>query len=152
MGFFQLKADEPARSERGSTDDSAAATARRRGRSMSVASPRRGKRPFLVLWTLAVVASTAAFTLHLAIRVQSVQLGYELGRAHAHMGRLREVKRVLELEIASHETPERVDFVARTLLGMEEPSQDRIFSGGPLPTVEEAEVDDALNVARGVAP
>jgi cell division protein FtsL len=108
-----------------------------------------GKRPFLVLWTLAVIASTAAFTFHLSIRVQAVQLGYELGRAHAHVGRLREVRRVLELEIASHKTPERVDFVARTLLGMEAPSENRIFPGGPMPTVEEAEVEGELNLAKG---
>lgn len=109
-----------------------------------------GKRPFLILWTLAVVAATAAFCLHLAIRVQTVQLGYELGRAHAHLGRLREVRRVLELEVASHETPERVDFVSRTLLGMNEPSADRIFSAGPLPTVEDAEGELAEpNLARG---
>ena len=42
-----------------------------------------GSRPFLVLWTLAVIASSAAFVLHLALRVRSVELGYELGRAHA---------------------------------------------------------------------
>jgi cell division protein FtsL len=101
------------------------------------------------LWTLAVVAATAAFTLHLAIRVQAIQLGYELGRAHAHVGRLREVRRVLELESASHKTPERVDFVARTLLGMDEPSEDRIFSGGPLPTVEDAEPGSDLSLAQG---
>ena len=44
--------------------------------------------------------------------------------------RLREVKHVLELELASHKTPERVEFVARTLLGMSEPSPDRILPAG----------------------
>lgn len=104
----------------------------------------RGRTPFLVLWTLAVIAATAAFVLHLATRVQAVELGYELGRSHAHVARLREVRRVLELEVSSHNTPERVDFVARTLLGMSEPSKDRIFSGGPMPSVE---VDDAADEA-----
>jgi cell division protein FtsL len=111
------------------------------------------KRPFLALWTLAVVAATAAFALHLSIRVEGLQLGYELGRAHSELARLREVKRVLELEVASHKTPERVDFVARTLLGMREPTQDRIFSGGPMPTVEEAEAKTGFNVAQqGATP
>ncbi len=96
----------------------------------------RRRTPFLVLWTLAVVASTAAFVLHLAIRVKAVESGYELGRAHSHVARLREVRRVLELEVASHKTPERVDRVARNLLGMSEPSKDRIFSAGPMPDVE----------------
>ncbi len=106
------------------------------------------KRPFLVLWTLAVLASAAAFTVHLAIRVKAVDLGYDLGREHAHIGRLREVRRVLQLEVASHKTPERVDFVARNLLGMGEPTKDRIFSGGVMPTVEEAEEDALGGVAQ----
>jgi cell division protein FtsL len=93
----------------------------------------KSERAFLVLWTLAVAAATAAFVLHLSLRVRSVELGYELGRTHAHIARLREVKRVLELELASHKTPERVEFVARTLLGMSEPTPDRIVPAGVLP-------------------
>jgi cell division protein FtsL len=93
----------------------------------------KSERVFLILWTLAVLAATSAFILHLALRVKSVELGYELGRAHARVERLREVKHVLELELASHKTPERVDFVARTLLGMTEPTPDRIFAAGRRP-------------------
>ncbi len=95
-------------------------------------------RSFLALWTLAVVAATSAFVFSLALRVRSIELGYELGQSHARVARLREVKRVLELELASYKTPERVDFVARSLLGMSEPSPDRVLSAGPRP---EAEVD-----------
>jgi cell division protein FtsL len=94
-------------------------------------------RPFLVVWTLAVIAATSAFTVYLALRMRSIELGYELGRAHAHLSRLREVKRVLELELSSHETPERVDLVARSVLGMSEPSSDRILSAGLRPAVGE---------------
>jgi hypothetical protein len=93
----------------------------------------RQDRAFLTLWILAVVSATAAFVLHLSLRVRSVELGYELGRTHARVARLREVKHVLELELASHKTPERVEFVARTLLGMSEPSADRILPAGALP-------------------
>ena len=96
-------------------------------------------RPFLVLWTLAVAAATAAFVLYLGLRVRAVALGYDLGRAHARVARLREVKRVLEVELASHKTPERVDLVARTLLGMSEPSPDRILPAGTQPEVESSE-------------
>jgi hypothetical protein len=101
----------------------------------------KSDRTFLVLWTLAVVAATAAFVLHLALRVRSVELGYELGRTHARVERLREVKHVLELELSSHKTPERVEFVARTLLGMSEPSADRVLPAGQLPA--EVETDEA---------
>src|SRR4051812_42673103 len=94
---------------------------------------RKSERVFLTLWTLAVLAASAAFVLHLGLRVKSVELGYELGREHGRVARLREVKHVLELEVASHKTPERVDFVARTLLGMTEPTPDRILAAGRRP-------------------
>jgi hypothetical protein len=107
----------------------------------------KSDRVFLALWTLAVVAATAAFVLHLAFRVRSVELGYELGRTHAHVARLREVKHVLELELASHKTPERVEFVARTLLGMSEPTPDRILPAGQFPA--ETGVETAASAATG---
>ncbi|HMR78888.1 MAG TPA: hypothetical protein PKD61_27460 [Polyangiaceae bacterium] len=101
------------------------------------------KSPFLTLWTLAVIAACSAFVLYLGMRVKNVELGYELGRSHARVARLREVKRVLELELSSHKTPERVDLVARSLLGMSEPSPDRIISAGISPEVkpEEEQLD-----------
>ena len=113
----------------------------------------KSERTFLVLWTLAVSAATAAFVLHLSLRVRSVELGYELGRTHAHIARLREVKRVLELELSSHKTPERVEFVARTLLGMSEPSPDRILPAGALPPEADlAAVPGASSVAPAARP
>jgi hypothetical protein len=99
-------------------------------------------RSFLALWTLAVIAVTAAFVLYLALRVKSVELGYELGRAHGRVARLREVKRVMELELSSHKTPERVDLVARTLLGMSEPTAERIIHAGKQPQAENEALED----------
>ena len=105
------------------------------------------------MWTLAVAAATSAFTLYLALRMRSVELGYELGRAHAHLGRLREVKRVLELELASHENPERVDFVARSVLGMNEPSADRILPAGPKPAAsDQAAMPDSPSESEAKGP
>jgi len=97
-----------------------------------VTSMRRG-RTFLATWTIAIVATVSAFVLHLALRGRTVALGYELGRARAEQARLREVKRVLEVEAASYKTPERVEIVARTLLGMEPPPPDRIVPLAPTP-------------------
>ncbi|MDC0741532.1 cell division protein FtsL [Polyangium mundeleinium] len=88
---------------------------------------RMKQRPFLALWSLAVVASVAAFVVHLGLRGRIVDLGYKLGRARAEQGRLREVKRVLSLEAASYETPQRVEMVARTLLGMTPPPPERVI-------------------------
>jgi cell division protein FtsL len=85
------------------------------------------QRPFLALWALAVFATVAAFALHLGLRGKIVDHGYKLGRARAEQGRLREVKRVLSLEAASYETPQRVEMVARTLLGMTPPPSERVI-------------------------
>jgi cell division protein FtsL len=93
---------------------------------------------FLVLWTLAVAAATTAFVTRLALRGRALELGYGLGAAHGRLGRLREVKRVLELELASYKTPERVEFVARSLLGMAPPTVDRILPAGPEPDIGDA--------------
>ncbi|MBX3192323.1 MAG: hypothetical protein KF819_35360 [Labilithrix sp.] len=97
-------------------------------------------RIFLLNWTLAVIATVCAFVVHLAMRGRTVSLGYELGKARNEQARLREVKRVLELESASYKTPERVVIVSRTLLGMEPPSHDRI-----IPTSAKAPESEARN-------
>jgi cell division protein FtsL len=91
------------------------------------------RRAFLPIWTMAIAATVSAFVVHLALRGQTVQLGYELGRARTEQAKLREVKRVLELEAASYKTPERVELVARTLLGMEAPQPERIVPLSQLP-------------------
>jgi cell division protein FtsL len=86
------------------------------------------QRPFLALWTVAVIATVSAFVVHLALRGRTVDLGYKLGKARAEQARLREVKRVLSLEAASYETPQRVEYVARTLLGMTPPPPERVIA------------------------
>jgi cell division protein FtsL len=86
------------------------------------------QRPFLALWTVAVIAAVAAFVVHLALRGRTVDLGYKLGKARAEQARLREVKRVLSLEAASYETPQRVEYVARSLLGMTPPPPERVIA------------------------
>ncbi len=91
------------------------------------------RRAFLPIWTMAIAATASAFVVHLALRGQTVQLGYELGRARSEQAKLREVERVLELEAASYKTPERVELVARTLLGMEPPVPERIVPLAQLP-------------------
>lgn len=86
------------------------------------------QRHFVLSWTLATIACVCAFVVHLALRGRTLALGYELGRARSEQAHLREVKRVLELEAASYETPERVEIVARTLLGMEPPPPERVIT------------------------
>ena len=104
----------------------------------------RSRRAFLPIWTLAIAATVSAFVVDLALRGRTVQLGYDLGRARQEQSRLREVKRVLELESASYKTPERVEIVARTLLGMEVPPPERIV---PLAGTGAPADDDERTVA-----
>ena len=84
-------------------------------------------RRFIVLWTLAVAATTSAFVVQLAVRGKTVDAGYRLGKIRGDQARLRENKRVLEAEVASYETPHRVEMVARTLLGMTPPPPERVI-------------------------
>jgi cell division protein FtsL len=115
----------------------------------------RRARVFLIHWTLAVVAAALAFVVHLAMRGRTVTLGYELGKARQEQARLRDVKRVHELEAASYKTPERVEIVARSLLGMEPPGPDRIVSIHahlPRPGAEEARPQSAPHVNLKGAP
>lgn len=81
---------------------------------------------FLFVWTLAALATASLFLFYLAMRVRTVELGYELGRRHQELSRLREVERVLSLELSAHENPERVELIARTLFGMDRPDGDRV--------------------------
>ncbi len=104
---------------------------------------------FLPLWTLVVAATVSAFVVHLALRGRTVQLGYELGRARQEQARLREMRRVLELEAASYKTPDRVEIVARTLLGMEAPTPNRIVALPALPSA--APAPSASSAADGTA-
>jgi cell division protein FtsL len=110
----------------------------------------RPRRAFLPIWTLAITATVSAFVVHLALRGRTVQLGYELGRARQDQARLREVKRVLEVESASYRTPERVEIIARTLLGMDQPTADRIVPLAQIPA--QAGRDDGSSVASEGPP
>jgi cell division protein FtsL len=94
------------------------------------------QRRFLVLWCLAVAASSAAFIVHLALRGKTVDVGYRLGLLREQQAQLREVKRVLELEATSYQTPKRVEMVARTLLGMTPPAAEKVIALKTTPTPE----------------
>jgi cell division protein FtsL len=105
----------------------------------------RARHAFLAIWTIAIAATASAFVVHLALRGKTVQLGYELGHARQEQARLREVKRVLEVESASYKTPERVEIVARSLLGMEPPTPDRI-----VPLAQSVPADEGDLAAAGL--
>ena len=76
---------------------------------------------FAWMWTAAVVAATAAFLAHLAVRHEVVRLGYEVGKARAEQRRLQEQKRLLEVEAAALRQAARIEAIAHGRLGMAPP-------------------------------
>lgn len=84
------------------------------------------KARFLALWTAAVMAVAAAFIVHLALRFETVRLGYEVGKARKEQRHLIEERRLLSVEAATLRQATRIETVARGALGMEQPSSDHI--------------------------
>jgi cell division protein FtsL len=82
---------------------------------------------FLALWVVAVVATAAAFVVHLALRFEIVRYGYALGEARRERERLIEERRLLSLEAEMLRHPERVEAIAKGVLGMEEPPPNRVI-------------------------
>ena len=88
------------------------------------------KARFVMLWTVAVLATAAAFVAHLALRFETVRLGYDVGRARQEQRRLVEARRLLSLEAATLRQGVRVEAVARGSLGMDVPGADRVVPIG----------------------
>ncbi|GAB5540987.1 MAG: cell division protein FtsL [Sandaracinaceae bacterium] len=88
------------------------------------------KARFLVLWSVAVLAAAAAFVSHLALRQQTVQLGYEVGQARRQQRRLIEQRRLLAIEAATLRQAERIETIARGRLEMDVPEPARVIPVG----------------------
>jgi cell division protein FtsL len=83
---------------------------------------------FLALWTVAVLATGAAFVSYLALRFEAVRLGYELDREKQEHKRLAELHRMLTVEVQSLREQKRVSAIAERSLGMAAPDAARIVS------------------------
>lgn len=88
------------------------------------------KARFLALWTVAVLATAASFVMHLALRFETVRLGYEVGTARKEQRRLVEARRLLSLEAATLRQADRIEAVARGSLAMELPDPSRVIAVG----------------------
>ncbi|HEX7480266.1 MAG TPA: cell division protein FtsL [Polyangiales bacterium] len=88
------------------------------------------KARFLMLWTVAVVATAASFIVHLTLRFETVRLGYDVGDARAQQNKLQEQKRLLSLEAATLRQSDRVETVARSALQMDVVNAPRVISVG----------------------
>ncbi|MEM9195513.1 MAG: cell division protein FtsL [Myxococcota bacterium] len=88
------------------------------------------KARFLALWTCAVLACATAFTVHLAVRFETVRLGYDVGEARREQRALIEQRRLLAIEAATLRQTSRVEAVARGTLQMEVPEPERVVPIG----------------------
>ncbi|MDJ0765054.1 MAG: cell division protein FtsL [Myxococcota bacterium] len=83
---------------------------------------------YLVVFFVAVVTAVAAFSYHLNIRFQGVQLGYQTSQLRSERARLLAEQRELRLELASLRDPERVAAEAREKCEMAIPDHQRIIA------------------------
>lgn len=88
------------------------------------------KARFLALWSIAALAAAAAFVVHLALRFETVRLGYEVGEARREQRRLIESRRLLSLEAATLRQTDRVETVARGTLDMHAPDDSQVVRMG----------------------
>lgn len=84
------------------------------------------KARFLALWTVAVLATATSFIVHLALRFETVRLGYDVGNARIEQRKLIESQRLLSLEAATLSEPQRIETVARGAFDMDVPEAPRI--------------------------
>jgi cell division protein FtsL len=83
---------------------------------------------FLLLWTVAVLAASSSFIVHLTLRFETVRLGYDVGAARREQRKLLEARRLLALEAATLTQPDRVEAVARGAFAMDQPKAPRIVT------------------------
>ena len=96
----------------------------------AAAQPASVRTRFLLLWTAAVIATAAALIAHLAPRLETVRLGYDVGQARREQRELLESQRMLAIESATLREPGRVETVARGRLGMDVPEPERVVPVG----------------------
>ncbi len=86
---------------------------------------------FMVMFSLAVVSSVAAFVVHLALRNQNIAMGYEVERARTDGLRLRGQINQVRLELAARRSPAALEDIGRNELGMVEPDRvPTLIAGG----------------------
>jgi cell division protein FtsL len=86
------------------------------------------KARFLVLWTVAVLATAVSFVVHLTLRFETVRLGYQVSEARRMQRELIDSQHLLSLEAATLRQPDRVEAVARGRLGMDVAKPAQIIS------------------------
>lgn len=94
-------------------------------RAERVRARSKGKRFFFSALFLGFCLVVLAL-LHVWLRLQVVHLGYVLSTATKLHGQLEQENRELKVELATLTSPERLEAMARSRLGMVEPDRDRV--------------------------
>ncbi len=81
----------------------------------------------LRLWIAALFAITAAFIVHLTVRLETVRLGYELAQERKEQRHLLELRRMLRIESAVLTRVDRVNTFARGALRMRHPEGSTMY-------------------------
>jgi cell division protein FtsL len=82
---------------------------------------------YVTLWVVAVLATGAAFVSYLALRFETVRLGYQLDESTREHKRLSELKRLVALEAQTLRERQRVHAIAERSLGMIAPDLARVI-------------------------
>ena len=77
-------------------------------------------------WVVAVLASGVCFVSYLALRFETVRLGYELDEATREHRHLSELKRLVALEAQTLRERQRVNAIAERSLGLAAPDLARV--------------------------
>lgn len=83
-------------------------------------------RAFLMPWVVAVIATTVALVLHLAVRFETIRLGYRVGELRGEHRELVEKKRLLSLEVATWSEVPRIKRIAEHVLEMHPPREAQL--------------------------
>ncbi|HEY6877433.1 MAG TPA: cell division protein FtsL [Polyangiales bacterium] len=82
----------------------------------------------LTWWLTAVLTTGVAYVSYLALRFETIRLGYEVNRARGEHERLVATHRLIALEVQSLRERERVNTIASRSLGMGAPDVARVVT------------------------
>jgi cell division protein FtsL len=97
----------------------------------AIVRPDLGNRRGAGVWAFVLALVTAGALAHVAVRMQGIQIAYDLGRERRANTDLEEQRRRLNIEIGMLKDPDRVITIARDKLKMGPPDPARVVRLGP---------------------
>ncbi|HEX5656372.1 MAG TPA: cell division protein FtsL [Polyangiales bacterium] len=82
----------------------------------------------LTLWLVAVLTTGIFYVSYLALRFETIRIGYEVARARGEHERLAATHRLVSLEVQSLRERQRVGTIASRSLGMGAPDVGRVIT------------------------